>query len=372
MKIAILTVHRAFNMGALLQAWALKRVLEKMGHSVEMPELNTIGMVKRKVFSLRLYAGSIARLALKLDANPLRASLGSSFDLWRHNRFIKKQLNSVPCSLEELRRYDLIIVGSDQVWNQAIMKGDSSLFFGETIPAGIPVIGYALSMGDEASPATDYSRIAAAVRRFKAITVRERFIQKTIEDMGFPSPKMVLDPTLLLTAEDYAEIEAPRLIEEPYLFVYNIGGGERIWTIADTVAKRIGVNRIAYSCGTLGWSPNLRQGHTWGDSPNRFLSYVRHAKACLVSSFHGTAFSLIYDKPFVSVSYAARENLNNARQARLLELVGQQSHLKHISDSAEEIAEVACSHISSANESDLHTAAAQSRQILAQMIKGAQ
>ena len=338
MKIAVLTVHRAFNMGALLQAWALKNTLERMGHTVEFPECNTVGMLHHRFLRPRAYAGALARLVFKANANVLRFVLSEDWAAWQHRTFVKKRLNSVPCRLEDLSRYDLIVVGSDQVWNEAIMELDSGLFLGETVPSSVPLVGYAVSMGDEVTASTHPERIAAAVRRFAALTVREGFAQRYITSLGFPPPPLVLDPSLLLTQAEYAALEALRLVDEEYLFVYNIGGGD-LRPVAEGVAKRIGVRRIVLMKGTLGWSPTLPPHQSWGDTPARFLSYVHHAKAVLACSFHGTAFSVIYQKPFVALSYAKRENLGETRQAKLLEAVGLRDWLLHVSDPVETIAE---------------------------------
>lgn len=334
MRIAVLTVHRAFNMGAMLQAWALKRVLERYGHQVEMPECNEIGMITQKPFRLRPYVGAFARLLLKGTTAPLRQVVSETIALLRYRSFIRRNLNSVPCAKDELFRYDLIVVGSDQVWNQEIMEDSLSLFLGEDIPERIPVVGYALSMGDSIPEGTSAERFRKAVNRFSSLTVREGVIQSYIKGLGFNEPRMVLDPTLLLEAKDYGEIESKCLVNEPYLFVYYVGE-KNIWDIAYAAAKRLGVKRIVYSRGTLGWSPKLKEGQSWGDVPPRFLSYVRYAKAVVASSFHGTVFPVIYGKPFISITGCPKERIEDSRPATLLTSVGLRDRLFHVTDSVD-------------------------------------
>ena len=367
MKIALLTCHRAYNMGAMLQAWALKRVLEKLGHEVEMPELNSVGALEYRPFRLRRYIGAVARLFIG-NCAAAGQLLTEDATYLAYRRFQRKELKSVPSTFDMFSRYDLFVVGSDQVWNQDIMEGDSPLFFGETLPEDKPVVGYGLSMGDEVPKSCEPERIASAVKRFKAVTAREAQIRKFIAGLGFTPPEMVLDPTLLLKAADYASIEAPRLIDEPYLFVYNIGGGEVAWDFAEAAAKRIGVKRIVYECGILGWSPKFRAGTTWGDLPGKFLSYVRHSTANLVFSFHGTAFSIIYGKPFVSISYADKTVLDKTRQATLLNSVGLRNRLSHVSSGPNMIAERLLKTLSESNDVDYSTLSDRSRTILEGML----
>ena len=320
MKIGILTYHRAFNCGAMLQAWALVQILRNMGHQVELPECNCVGVLANGFSNFvvsRINKGFVATLKGFVSLIYHMPSLEVS--RYRQHKFLK-MMGSVPCDLKALANYDLLVVGSDQVWNQNIAEGDAGLFLGETVPKQSKMVGYGLSFGDKQPKNLDVERIKAAVDRFSNLTVRDTIIQNFIVKIGKPRPEIVLDPTLLVKKEEYMKLETTPIMDKPYLWVYCVGT-RSIFELARKVSQKLKL-KLVYCCGMASTERGLPQEIVYGVTPERFLSYFHYATATLVCSFHGTAFSLIYGKPFASISFAEADSLDKTRSGTLLHLAG--------------------------------------------------
>lgn len=323
MKIAVLTVHRAPSCGAMLQAWALKTVLQRMGHVVEFPDCNHIncrGRTKPYLTDPRLRG--LKRL--RSDWKNFLRNLGSNGifgpAMARYEDFCRRNLperQTVPADFA--RHYDLVVVGSDQIWNEDIMKEDTALFLGETLPEGLRVISYAASIGDVRPSDEKLARIRRAMRRFAAIGVREQSAVELLADACPQPPKVTLDPTLLLTASDYAPIAASVHPREPYLYCYSLFYSEEMWQRTRSLAKRLGLLPV-YTPLHQYTRHRMPRGLTYGVSPDQLVDFVSHAQGVITDSFHGTVFSVLHGKPFVSISHAPNREVS--RQGMLLGALG--------------------------------------------------
>lgn len=344
MKLGILTFHRAFNCGAMLQAWALKTVLERMGHSVEFPSCNSVGNTKRFMPVWVEGTLSLFKRCCSLVYRILYNSLsfpGEDIKRWRFQRFKKNFLPERDCMPQDFSKYyDGIVVGSDQVWSDRHSNEEASLFFGNAIPKDLPKITYAASYGD--LPLTDerLARVIDAAKRFQAVSAREQLVKDQIEVASGKDVQVVLDPTLLLTADEYAplleEFKPPR---KPYLFMYTLRTSPFYVETAKKVAKALGVDAIIapmYQYSRL-FAPS---GLMYGISPERMVGYIANATYVLAGSFHGTAFATIFNKPFLSL----RENLENpdalSRPGTLLKLTGNLNRIVTPETSIEEMVEL--------------------------------
>lgn len=331
MRIAILTYHRAYNCGAMLQAWALKTVLERMGHIVEFPILNHVGELGRwplkwvhwRMNPFRVLLSFARRSLYNLSSIPSEDVLR-----FRFRRFRERYLPERHCGCRDLaKHYDSIVIGSDQVWSEAHSGRFAPVFFAESLPTSIPVIGYAVSYGDHALPEGKLARIAAAYSRFQAVSARERIVQKQMEDIGCGKPDITLDPTLLLFKTDYlhfsGSVNAP---SKPFLFMYTLSTRPFFVETARSIAKRLGVQAIIapmYQRTRV----DAPHGLTYGISPDRLVSYISKAKYVLAGSFHGTALSVVMGKPFLSLREEAENPDSPSRPGTLLKLLSCEERL---------------------------------------------
>lgn len=331
MKIGILTFHRAYNCGAALQAWALRTILERMGHEVEFPNCNSVGLTKRWRFSWKNWPKTIFKQIRSLGyriLNDLFSIPGEDLKRIRFKRFRKHYLpehNITPHQFHE--RYDTVIVGSDQVWSARHSCEDAPLFLGESLPVRMPKITYAVSYGDKRLEGEALNRILAATKNFSAISVREQLVKAQIEENLDKKVEIVLDPTLLLTKEDYLPlIQDFRPPKEPYLFMYTLSTSEFYIETAQKLAKVLGVKAIIapmYQYSRL-FAP---KGLTYGISPERMVGYIANAKYVLAASFHGKVFATIFGKTFLSLRDKEEDPNALSRPGMLLALTGNLSRL---------------------------------------------
>lgn len=304
MKIAILTFHRAYNCGAMLQAWALKTALERLGHAVLFPACNHVGAVSRWRFQPR--CGYLGPTGLKVLAHDVVANLMSigaeDANRANHRAFKHRFLPEIQCAAEELSSlFDMVVIGSDQVWNPYITKDDTALFLAETIEKGVPVVTYAASAGDKDLTASQLERIVCAARRCRAVSVREQMLVNTLQDGGIGNVALSLDPTLLLDGADFNVICCDDLTpNEPYVFLYAVNASRFILDTARLFAREAGVKLVVASPYQYSRFRAPKE-ILWGVSADRMVSLVRNARFVLGASFHGTALPLVLKVPFVSL-----------------------------------------------------------------------
>ena len=324
MRIAIITFHRAYNCGAMLQAWALKTVLERMGHVVEFPVCNHVGETKRWQYNwtnsghkgIRFLRSIVGRVMINLMSVPCEDILR-----YRYERFRINNLPERDCAPEEFDdHYDLIVVGSDQVWSARHSSSDAPLFFAENLPECVRKIAYAASCGDKPLDSDAVQRVVSALDKFSHVSVREPLAQQQLSNLSGKSIALTLDPTLLLTEDDYKAIETrPFFVSAPYLFMYTLSTDAFFLNAAQTLARRLGVKCVIAPCYQYS-RYGAPKGLIYGISPDRLVGWARGAKYVLAGSFHGTVMGVLFKKPFLSLR--AQVDEFESRPAALLNMIG--------------------------------------------------
>lgn len=283
MKIGILTHPLGANYGGILQAYALSTYLRKQGHDVVvLNRQSNLPLVKRMVKTV------LVALHHPRYNDPRYKHLVS---------FVKKHINySKPLQTDaqmnkfvESNKLNAVIVGSDQVWRTGFAMGYGYNYFLDFVSAGVRKLSYAASFGlsqwEYNNEQTQH--IKQLLSDFKAISVREdEGVQLCKDNIGVVADH-VLDPTMLLHAEDYTSITSPRLVENEYVFVYWLGSEEEKRRALES-AKIDGKRIIDIS---LRGSEPLMPIEDW-------LSYIKYADHVVTDSFHGCVFSILFQKQF--------------------------------------------------------------------------
>ena len=294
MKIAIVTLTLINNYGGVLQNFALQYTLKRLGHeSITIDYLRALYTKPFICCLLSWIKTCLVFLIFRKKRIFIRYSHKVKRSVWS-NEFVKKRINLTPkCykyTTKELDGCDAIIVGSDQVWRPLYNYRieDRFLGFAEKLP--IKRFAYAASFGVDNWEYTpkqtrECSRLA---QKFDAISVREESGVKLCKEHLRVEATLVLDPTLLLTKEDYLLIcdEVP-VCNEKYLAVYVLDENEQVQSTYEKEAETRGLvvkKFYADSESTL--------------TIPEWLAMFRDASYVVTDSFHGTVFSIIFGKEF--------------------------------------------------------------------------
>lgn len=304
MKIAIVTIVSR-NYGNRLQNYALQRVLESFGYSVET--------LRRKNKPNKLLEG------VKTAAQTLLQTKGAKFKAFDKNiHFANEVVTRDNYSDDIGSLYECFIVGSDQVWNPYydFVAGRSDfLAFAENAQK----ISYAASFGVDEIPLDRKKEYAEWLKDFKAISVREKQGAKIVRELIDREAIVVLDPTLLLDEYEWKKVEKkPHCCPKgKYAFVYALGDK------SDIFEEKIEQIKEKYEVFDVGMIQ--KNGKELPVGPSEFLYLLRNSEIVLTDSFHATVFSIIFHKRFITFN---RLGLNmNSRIESLAEMVGAKNRL---------------------------------------------
>ncbi|MFH2123677.1 MAG: polysaccharide pyruvyl transferase family protein [Pseudomonadota bacterium] len=311
MKIGILTFHRAHNYGAVLQAYAMKTIFSRYGqaelidywpdyHRGDYDLMDFRFLVKGLCFRQRLvlFRASIKRTLLL----PLRLRRHGKFKSFIDTHFLSSTRKVVRKESELPKDFDAYIYGSDQIWRVYDIKNfprPDLVYLGNGVPAGRRKIAYAASMGEVKNETLHEPKVQSLLGEFDSLGVREKTLQHAIAKFCSRPVKQVLDPTLLVSREDWADLAdtTPYNNKCPYLLFYSLIDSPVSRVIANKLASNLGlllieINGFETITGVL--SKNLLQ--TAG--PIDFLQLVRNAEFVVSTSFHGVVFSILFHKQF--------------------------------------------------------------------------
>ena len=305
MKIAILTLDLQTNFGGILQAYALQTVLERMGHEVVHLQAKHSRLhnpvVMPLVWCKRLYRKYFqGDRQLPIFENPYKWA-GKNTD-----RFISSNLNCRFLAPEEwneglAREYDVIVVGSDQVWRPNYTSDVTRFFTAFLGHSDICRIAYAASFGVAVNEFSD-EQIACGreyLKLFSAISVREESGIRLCKELFDVQACQVLDPTMLLRREDYQRFTSTAPQSPGNLMVYVLDRTEeKDAFIAEFAEKRGLVPFYANSKTEIPWNVDIPIGERKQPPLENWLRGFADAEFVLTDSFHACVFSILFHKPF--------------------------------------------------------------------------
>lgn len=319
MKIGIVTFHNAHNYGAILQSIALKNAITNLGHNVQIVDYHN-------EINDAFYRTNWRSIISGLKSNLLSSRYiiqRTMLCLAKERRYKIFQKNILkyckPIKLSDLNP-EILVFGSDQIWNEAI-TGKDLTYYGEiSAYPDVKKISYAASLGFGSEQSLKNNK--NLLLDFKAIGVREQSLQDSLQHIGIKS-ELNADPTLLLSAAEWDDIFD--LKDEPkgdYLFVYAIRNRKRVIELAQRICTNNNLKVIElFSFEYFPNSPKLNKNSY--ASVRDFVRLLRNAKAVITDSFHGTVFSIIYGKPFISAKLG---NKGDDRLYSILKLLNLESH----------------------------------------------
>lgn len=329
-KVGTLTFHIAHNYGAMLQAYALPTVVKKIGFECEVidyrfPYIDSWSRIERWNDLLEKYGiflGGMRFVNRVFHGYYSQSNMHIKFDSFERNIIphsetvyrSKAELNNMP--------YDVILFGSDQIWNSAITNGIAEEYIGgfEILP-GTRKIAYAASCGTSNFQEDSREVYYDYLKDFCAIGVREKGFQKTLLSRGY-NAKCVLDPTLLLTADDWRTIipEREKKYLGRYLLLYVFDEDEKIYDLTREYAKKKDLQIVVVTYKEKRQMYGMKVRTDCG--PLEFLSLFFNAEYVITTSFHGTVFSILFHKDFHCIPHPKYRE----RTDSLLEMFGLEDH----------------------------------------------
>lgn len=324
MKIGILTYHACHNYGACLQAFSLQHTIKNRGLDCKIIDFQTPDFINiNHPFSrLPKHPKEVVKNLTRLPY------YGELIKRKRYfNEFINKALELTSrCSSERdvigmSEQFDCVVCGSDQTWNlDPSIRYETPLYY-MNFEKKQRRISYATSFGSWVDKfPTREKELLPWLKQFDALSMREESGVQMLQNKGLQC-EWVLDPTLLLSQQDYDKIAVGRLIDEPYVLLFSWDGAKEAVEVAKKVSKSLRC-RVYYIIPPpramfSGIERKLDVG------PREFLSLVKYADFVVTNSFHGTVFSTIYNKPFIS----AIKGKPDPRRASLMKQLGLEDHL---------------------------------------------
>lgn len=318
------------NYGQVLQCYAMQKACEKLGKK-------TIVLQYRKRTTEDFCAHSfqnnffnqVYESAYKIFVREKKWNKRIA----NFRKFIYKYIHlSYPCySIEDLTEKSkdcyALLCGSDQIWNPRSICPAYALQFGNVDQLRI---AYAPSgVAQETQFAKNrYKELAAYIENFDAVSVREKRGAEILRKYTNKAITDVMDPTFLLSSNEWEDVMTPRLIKEPYIFCYALGEFQRHKRFIKPLMNRYGVEKVVYIPSNLVNSVN-NMGSAFipfeSAGPAEFLSLIRHASMVCTDSFHGMALSINFGRQFCVLSRIAGNSATFAsedRQNNILEKAG--------------------------------------------------
>ena len=326
MNIKVITRHAPTNYGSLLQSIATQKVLEQLGHDCQIIDYQRedergLKMIETQVACKPEWARNpLKKLVYIAMRYPTEVHAQKRFDRMR-KKYLKMTVRCVTLDdLNELEA-DVFMTGSDQVWGPTMCGVYDPAYFLSFVNDCTPKIAYAGSFGRTDFTAEILEEYKHWMGRYEAITVRENSAVETLNKMGISCQGQVLDPTLLLTAEEWCkEMEVDSQvspIKGKYVLVYQIHSDKNLNDYATRFAKHTGLPLYRVSAymhhanrgGKFVYCPDVR----------KFLALVKNCTYLVTDSFHGTAFALNFNKNFIEI---LPNNKTGSRNQSILQLTG--------------------------------------------------
>ena len=336
-KVGIVSCYFKNNYGSMLQAYATKKILDNNNIPNETINIdNNIDFKKGKrkyyasqLFNFKFIKSKFGMIKLKLDKKIVK-DLGKNISI-RDSKYkeFRKEFNlSISCpdykSLSEMAnaKYSDVIVGSDQLWLPVNVVSDYYTL--NWVSDNINKISYATSFGISKIPDKYADEYKKFLSRINYLSVREESGKKICDEYGISS-KVVCDPTILLTKEEWEqEAVQERIIPDKYILCYFLGSNIEHRKFAEKLREKTGYKIVSLNHADeyVKYSDTFADITPYDIGPREWINLIKNAEYVCTDSFHGTVFSLLFNKTFFDFRRYSESNKmsTNSRIDSLLDL----------------------------------------------------
>lgn len=299
MKVGIITFHNGSNYGAALQCFALQEAEKKIGNQVVIINYNN-RFISKGLKRIRFDLSIIGLYYFFLDLIHFKSN---GIKIAHFKEFFKKYYNLTPLmNANELKVYkeffDIGISGSDQIWNPLLDKKVDDIYF-LNFGNFAYKMSYASSFGNyKFDKEKQNILIKKYLLSYSKISTREK--SKQLESLIGKTIQNVCDPTLLLNKEEWASRLDIRVQNNDYLLIYALSDFDNVINIARVISQKKHLNMI-FIGQTIYKYNDLKFITDAG--PKEFVTLFYNANYIVTNSFHGTVFSINFQKQFVSVKH---------------------------------------------------------------------
>lgn len=337
--IGIITYHHYYNYGTMLQAFALQEKVEQLGYQAELIDfkqdnsLSRYEMLKLRIKRMPVYIKERKKYRALADSREKIKEKNELFEQF-YKTYLhvgKKKYTTTQQLMENPPVYDGYVVGSDQTWNPFVANSPEAFFLpfveNKSKKGSYGPSSAVKSLSDEKEK--EYRK---KLSNFSFLSCREQDGAQLLSRITQKEVKCVLDPTLLLSAKEwgkYCEFEIPK---EPYILVYFLGEKSEHRRAVEKIQKLTNWKIISLPAAYLEMENNDYK-KVWG-GPKEFLSLIRGAALICTDSFHGTMFSINFQRNFFSFckSSDSEESSENSRLYSALNIFGLSNRIIHNMD----------------------------------------
>lgn len=337
-RVGICACYDTLNYGSMLQSFATQIAIDNMGYHSEyiiyrkkktpifimkqLPRLLNSNLMFDKMMKIK------KKVALRKypEINSQNKKRENAFKRFQNKYYGK--FSPVYYGYDELckaaKSYDSIVVGSDQLWTPGgLATNFYNLMF---VPDEVNKISYATSFGVNSIPWYQKKRTKNYLNRINYLSVREVKGANIVNEIAGCSAKVVVDPTMLLTCEQWENhIPEKCLLEKPYIFCYFLGENVEHRNIANELKQKTG---LPIAC-TPFLDSFVECDMKFGDfqlfdiAPDDFVNLIRGAEYVLTDSFHGSVFSILHHKKFIVLNrFEEGKQSRNSRIDSLCSILG--------------------------------------------------
>ncbi|MDR0326441.1 MAG: polysaccharide pyruvyl transferase family protein [Oscillospiraceae bacterium] len=313
----VITFHRALNAGALLQCLALSRYMDSLGlDNVVIDYRNAF--IERQHHPYKLYPDSLLKCAARAAVlGPVLAKRVKKFDGFvRDHMKTSKPYMSIEQLSADAGGYAAFVTGSDQVFSVDCAKFDKAYFLDFPGAEG-KRYSYAASIGRDDLPEGYVQEYARRLSGYPFLSLREEAGAALIKNQLKldVSAESHIDPVMLFDGDFWRGI-ATKPKEKDYIFLYTMLPSDTILQTAAALGKQTGLPVLWADDKYYKRHPGV--SHRLAISPDEMLGYIAGARYVVTNSFHGTAFSILFEKQFIAEAAHAK----SSRITALLSLLG--------------------------------------------------
>lgn len=290
-KVGLMTWYKYHNYGSLLQAYALCKMIEKLGY-----EANMINYKPREKSRYLQSSKDIPKKVKNKIFNSHQDSNSTIFKEFIKNHFTETEECSTFVELKELNdQFDAFLCGSDQVWSPLVFDEKYFLNFAHDNK----IVSYAPSLGSS-NIENDVvkSRMSFLLKRFKHLSVREETGKEIIKNLIGKEPFLALDPTLLIDIDEWKKLLKldDKHIQRKYVLCYFLGDSSKYLSQIEEFAKSKGFQ--VYNIPFLKRKKINKYDVPFPVGPKEFVELISNAEAVFTDSYHGILFSINFKKNF--------------------------------------------------------------------------